>query len=1748
MRLNIMVLVLSVVLVAIQPFSYSQCTINSSISGDISTPISVNFSASGVPVSSVASMKWVLTQDGRSEEFIWSSGSKTRFLSRDFLITAETSFQVSFHYTTPTPPEVICDSAVFSVAETTEPITADFTAVSRSSDADQLSIIGKNPYSVQFYDKSISGASNISKWEWDFGDGEKSDEKNPIHSFKREGVFSVSLKITDGSGNENTKTRNNFVTIYDELKPSFKYEEYTGIYLGDPNVILVDHKVEQENFVPDGKTWKTAFQCLSDAVEKASEIMNDYDHIEIWVAEGYYSPITGMTSIDIDFGGDLRIYGGFNSQSASFLDRDVKNNITLIDLSYGDHSLDYAFYASSSEIELTLDGIYFFGGISGTGTIISNGLDLTVSNCTFSYNFGTALGAGGAITTTSKTLVDSCKFNYNFGENGGSIYYKLGGSKLEDVSFKLIDNSEFLDNHTLYDEIVYVDKLVYTGFSITAFMTEDKYLGGYISVFEEESTPYAEEGEEEGEIDEILISEDPPIEISTLEDLQKIGDPAYEEDFPSGGNYILMDDIDASETELWDDGDGGAYEGFYPIPKNISDPNAAFSGVFDGDNHTITGLYISRLSKDTVGLFSRTSGVVKNLNIIDSDVRGKYYSGIISGINNGFIENCDVSGFVSGGSAAGGIVGSNISNSSFISDIGAVISKCSSNVSLGSSHMGGIAGWSGDFGTGKPVLIERCYSEVNPSGTLSILQSLGGITALAIPPLTIKNCYSNGTVSYENSDGHSPIIGGLVGSIAGSPTRVFTLKNSHSYLEIIDETSVGGEIEEDFNYVGGLIGSIISGSNFSIENSYYDSDVSNQDDIGKGDPKTTEEMFNRRTFIDWDSVTIWKIVNGDYPRLRFSLTEEDNDLDVLRPEGCTNCFSTNFGWDSPEEILNIPKFKVFRISEFIYDLISSGEYCYLFLDDSDLFYAVPWDLRSETSYSIGADGPNPKSTVFSSCNTPTVIEDSGFYKNTSSYVGSALSSIGDILVDNCKFAYNESLYGGVFSTYNFAESTISSTFKKSLLLGNKSSSNEIGGVVFIDENNEIMFENCVISENYSLSEDCSVINIASNSNTSFKHCSLVDNYIWLVDSDEKSYNNVAYTGAEESSVSFLNSIVFCGDWGGETVYSPVGGSNEFSETDSLLFPDPDDVKFNTQFSPQTFEIFDGNQKVDLLHRGYFVSEDIYVSNSFKYYVDRLVLKNDYFSDSDFLEVFRKNDYGSVLPSYLGSGERYFSIVDNVDQGVKVVLDEICLLPAPLLKNSSYTLEMASFNAYSFYKDDAIVILENVGDLDGSEGEFYENKGILFLPVIRITSLGNGDNLSEGYEENIVECNAAQEGEISDCFNSITGCGSISLGDNFDDNLSYYLEISIHPIIPITGFTLEINGDEEFTEDLIEGVEFTYKTILSSSDGSIELYITSDICNYEITEITNYQTYNSIESFNANNIYVLKNDIDFENSTSFSGPKELNGVFLGFGNTISNVTISEDQENVGLFSTIGSTGVVSDLNLSNITLTFGESTENVGLLSAVSNGYIFNSNVIGNSSIRRSSGVVPDPEELINLNIGGLIGNNVGNIKNSSVLSEEDSFVGEELYYDSEEVDNAFIFINENNDNIVYNIGGLVGENGSNGVIDKCFSEYVYIEVENSILGVVDGEIISTVGSFKNVGGVVGSMTGGSITDSYSRVHITNTYYLQGENMYFENEFSLLGFVNTTSPVGGFSGESLSGVIENCVSDSMVGNRFIEESE
>lgn len=204
-------------------------------------------------------------------------------------------------------------------------------------------------------------------------------------------------------------------------------------------------------------------------------------------------------------------------------------------------------------------------------------------------------------------------------------------------------------------------------------------------------------------------------------------------------NAVLTADIVVNANVLKSDGtlNEGTFKEWTPIATSAS----PYTGIFDGQNHTISGLYFNQENSYDVGLFGRNNGKIANAGILDSYFYGTSKVGGMCGNNyTGTISNCYNTGSVSGIGTAGGVSGYNYTGS---------ITNCynTGNVSGSSGFVGGVSGYN-DGGT-----ITNCY---NTGSSVSGSGYVGGVNGRNQG--TITNCYNTSSVS-----GKERYVGGVIG-------------------------------------------------------------------------------------------------------------------------------------------------------------------------------------------------------------------------------------------------------------------------------------------------------------------------------------------------------------------------------------------------------------------------------------------------------------------------------------------------------------------------------------------------------------------------------------------------------------------------------------------------------------------------------------------------------------------------------------------------------------------------------------------------------------------------------------------------------------------------------------------------------------------------------------------------------------------------------------------------------------------------
>ncbi|WP_158289641.1 S-layer homology domain-containing protein [Paenibacillus flagellatus] len=257
---------------------------------------------------------------------------------------------------------------------------------------------------------------------------------------------------------------------------------------------------------------------------------------------------------------------------------------------------------------------------------------------------------------------------------------------------------------------------------------------------------------------------------------------------------------------------------------------APFTGTFDGQDHTVTGLRIYRPGTSNVGLFGSIGlpAVVRNVKLEQANVTGSGNVGsLVGAFRGGTVENVSAKGTVNdngNGFYTGGLIGRAYA--------GTVISRSYVDMNVnGFQAVGGLVG-----------AIEGTVSESYAVGVVvSNASGLGGLVGENYG--TVRQSYSRASVT-----GGSNNVGGLVGDNRGT----------------IDETYAAGTVLTNSPNKGGLVGN--NGGAVSLTKSYYDQQVAQQIDAGKGTPLTTIQMKDQASFAGWSFGSVWGI-NGNYPYL-----------------------------------------------------------------------------------------------------------------------------------------------------------------------------------------------------------------------------------------------------------------------------------------------------------------------------------------------------------------------------------------------------------------------------------------------------------------------------------------------------------------------------------------------------------------------------------------------------------------------------------------------------------------------------------------------------------------------------------------------------------------------------------------------------------------------------------------------------------------------------------------------------------------
>jgi uncharacterized repeat protein (TIGR02543 family) len=261
-------------------------------------------------------------------------------------------------------------------------------------------------------------------------------------------------------------------------------------------------------------------------------------------------------------------------------------------------------------------------------------------------------------------------------------------------------------------------------------------------------------------------------------DLRKVGRNESNNGWTLSAHYKVMADIPTLTQGNW---------------TPIGNSSTRFTGSFDGNNKSISGLSINAPSSNYQGMFGfiGVGGTVKNLALINCTVSAspREEVGGLVGYNLGTVENCYTTGTVSGKEDVGGVVGGNV---------GTVKDCYTTSTISGTDYVGGVVGYNFEEST-----VENCYFTGTVSGTNYVGGVVGGNSG------AVKNCYTTGNISGSNL---SEDVGGVVGY------NDSTVENCYATGNVSGGEDIGGVVGR--NYEG------------TVKNCYATGNVSGTDYVG----------------------------------------------------------------------------------------------------------------------------------------------------------------------------------------------------------------------------------------------------------------------------------------------------------------------------------------------------------------------------------------------------------------------------------------------------------------------------------------------------------------------------------------------------------------------------------------------------------------------------------------------------------------------------------------------------------------------------------------------------------------------------------------------------------------------------------------------------------------------------------------------------------------------------------------------------
>ncbi|SEB26257.1 S-layer homology domain-containing protein [Paenibacillus sp. 276b] len=361
------------------------------------------------------------------------------------------------------------------------------------------------------------------------------------------------------------------------------------------------------------------------------------------------------------------------------------------------------------------------------------------------------------------------------------------------------------------------------------------------------------------------------------------------------GNYKLKNDI--SEAAMSTFLNGGSWN---PIADIIEGELMPFTGRFDGNGYSISGLRTTDDTHKSVGLFSVLQGAeVKNLILNDVSIKGNVIVGGLAGRSiESRIEGIQISGNIQGNMRVGGISGLSddseyINNSTNVEvialgedgdSLGGLVGESNKSTIIANAAEGIVSGYEaigGLIGESNDNFIHQSYASGQVTGNYQVGGLIGQLNYEFSQ--TIADNYVVGSVR-SNATGDNDFSAEGIGGLFGEVNKVRDSSNNsqinvlNNYVAAsVNVMSDNSSSPIDDQTIGSVIGNLNDPENQVIfTNNYYDlakSSTNQQNGFNYATGLTTEQMKQNSNFNGWDFDGVWTTrnrINDGYPILRSS--------------------------------------------------------------------------------------------------------------------------------------------------------------------------------------------------------------------------------------------------------------------------------------------------------------------------------------------------------------------------------------------------------------------------------------------------------------------------------------------------------------------------------------------------------------------------------------------------------------------------------------------------------------------------------------------------------------------------------------------------------------------------------------------------------------------------------------------------------------------------------------------------------------